>query len=119
VKFLGWASEEALASEYRAADIFVYPSLYEGFGLPVVEAMASGTPVVASTAGAIPETAGDAALLVDPYDVDALAAAIRRIAESGPLAADLRERGLKRVGAFSWQASAAAHAAVYRDLVTQ
>jgi glycosyltransferase involved in cell wall biosynthesis len=116
---LGWLDEDALAAEYRNADVFAYPSIYEGFGLPVIEAMACGTPVVTSTGGSLPEVVDEAALLVDPYDVPALAAAIRRIAEDGPGAARLRSRGLARAATFTWQRSAALHADVYRDLVTQ
>ena len=116
---VGWLDDDALADEYRRADVFAYPSIYEGFGLPVIEAMASGTPVVTSTGGSLPEVAGEAALLVDPYDVAALADAIRRIAEDGPGAAVLRARGLARAATFTWEQSAALHAAVYRDLVAQ
>ncbi len=116
-EIVGWLEDDALAEEYRRADVFAYPSIYEGFGLPVIEAMASGTPVVTSTGGSLPEVAGDAALLVDPYDVAALAVAIRRIAEDGPRTAALRTRGLARAATFTWERSAALHAAVYQDLV--
>ncbi|MEW5991772.1 MAG: glycosyltransferase family 1 protein [Chloroflexota bacterium] len=118
-EIVGWLDEIALAEEYRRADVFVYPSLYEGFGLPVIEAMASGTPVVTTTGGSLPEVAGDAALIVDPMDVTGLAAAIRSIAEDGPDAAALRQRGLQRSRAFTWARTAALHAEVYRDLVAQ
>lgn len=118
-EILGWLDDDALADEYRRANVFAYPSIYEGFGLPVIEAMACGTPVVTSTGGSLPEVAGDAALLVDPYDVAALAAAIRRIAEDRPGAVALRARGLARAATFTWERSAALHAAVYRDLVAQ
>jgi glycosyltransferase involved in cell wall biosynthesis len=116
-EILGWASERQLIEEYQAADVFVYPSIYEGFGLPVVEAMASGTPVVASTGGSIPEVAGDAALLVDPFDVHAIADGIRRIATDATLAIQLRARGLARASAFTWERSAESHAAVYRSVM--
>jgi glycosyltransferase involved in cell wall biosynthesis len=115
---VGWLDDAALAAEYRHADVFAYPSIYEGFGLPVIEAMACGTPVVTSTAGSLPEVAGDAAVLVDPFDVAALADAIRRVAEDGPGAAALRARGLARAAIFTWQRSAALHAKVYRELVS-
>jgi glycosyltransferase involved in cell wall biosynthesis len=115
----GWVDEATLADEYRAADVFVYPSIYEGFGLPVVEAMACGVPVVTSTGGSLPEVAGDAALIVDPYDVAGLADAILRIASDRRLAMGLRIRGIARAASFSWDRSAASHVAVYRDLVAQ
>lgn len=102
---------------YRDADVVAYPSLYEGFGLPVIEAMGRGVPVVASTTPAVAETAGDAALLVDPLDVDALAGALERVLTDEALAADLRARGLARAAGFSWEATARATLDVYR-LVT-
>lgn len=118
-EIVGWIDDDALAAEYRHADVFVYPSIYEGFGLPVVEAMACGTPVVTSTGGSLPEVATDAALIVDPYDVAALTGAIRRIAEDGAAASQLRARGLARAAMFTWERSADLHASVYRGLVTQ
>jgi glycosyltransferase involved in cell wall biosynthesis len=116
-EIVGWVSADRLADEYRAADVFAYPSVYEGFGLPVVEAMASGTPVVSSTGGSIPEITGDAAVLVDPVDVAGLAGAIRMIASNPDSATALRARGLARAANFSWDRSAALHVAVYRGLV--
>jgi glycosyltransferase involved in cell wall biosynthesis len=113
---IGWVNEAELAGEYRAADVFAYPSIYEGFGLPVLEAMACGTPVVTSTGGSLPEVAGDAALLVDPLDVEAIAAAILRIAGDPELARSLRARGIERAAQFTWERSAAIHADLYRDL---
>ena len=117
VDIVGWSSEIQLVNEYRAADIFAYPSIYEGFGLPVLEAMATGTPIVASTGGSIPEVAGDSALLVDPLDPDAIAAAILDLAANGDLAAGLRAKGLERARIFSWERTAKAHAAVYASLL--
>jgi glycosyltransferase involved in cell wall biosynthesis len=116
---VGWLDDDALAAEYRCADVFVYPSIYEGFGLPVIEAMASGTPIVTSSGGSLPEVAGDAALIVDPLDVQGLAAAIRSVAEDGHGATALRQRGLERSRTFTWARSAALHTAVYQDLVAQ
>jgi glycosyltransferase involved in cell wall biosynthesis len=81
--------------------------------------MACGTPVVTSTGGSLPEVAADAALVVDPYDIEALAGAIRQIAEDGPAAAALRARGLTRAATYTWERSAALHAEIYRDLVAQ
>jgi glycosyltransferase involved in cell wall biosynthesis len=117
VEVLGYVGRAALADEYRRAHVLAYPSLYEGFGLPVVEAMASGTPVVTTTGGSLPEVAGDAALIVDPFDVSAIAAAIERVAEDGALRAELRERGLVRARAFSWATAARRHVETYASLL--
>lgn len=99
---LGKTSLAELPHLYRAADAVVYASLWEGFGMPIVEAMASGTPVITSNVAAMPETAGNAALLVNPYSVEEIATAIHRIATDASLRKRLREDGLKRAGRFSW-----------------
>jgi len=117
VEVLGYVDRATLADEYRRAHLLVYPSLYEGFGLPVVEAMASGTPVVTTSGGSLPEVAGDAALIVDPLDVSAIAAAIERIADNGALRAELRLRGLARARAFSWATAARQHVDCYTNLL--
>jgi glycosyltransferase involved in cell wall biosynthesis len=114
VDIAGYVSDDALLDEYRRADMLVYPSLYEGFGLPVVEAMAAGTPVITSTSGSLPEVAGDAALLIDPLDVGAIADAILRLAEDESLRRDLVTKGMERAQRFSWAASADRHVEVYR-----
>ena len=114
VELAGYVTEEQLASEYRAADVFAYPSIYEGFGLPVIEAMACGTPVVTSTGGSLPEVAGDAAVIVDPYDVEAIADAIARIADDPDLRARLQARGRERAAEYTWARSAEALVATYR-----
>lgn len=107
VQFTGEVSDAHLATLYRGAAGLVCVSTYEGFGLPTVEAMACGTPVIASNVAAIPEVTGDAALLVDPRDIDAIANAIDRVAEDGELRAALRARGLSRAKQFSWDRTAA------------
>jgi glycosyltransferase involved in cell wall biosynthesis len=103
---LGFASRGLLRALYRHALAFVYPSWYEGFGLPPLEAMACGTPVVTTRAGAIPEVVDDAALLVEPGDSEAVREAIERILESSSLRLELRERGLARAALFNWDRSA-------------
>ena len=104
---LGRVSDAELADLYRRAACFLDPTQYEGFGYGVLEAMASGTPVVASNVTSIPEVVGDAGLLVDPQDVSALAQAVRRILDEPELAAALRARGLERAADFTWDATGA------------
>lgn len=114
VELLGYVSKPRLAELYRGAACLVFPSRYEGFGLPIVEAMASGTPVVATRVGAIPEVAGDAAVLVEPRDPAVLAAGIERaLAARERLAA----AGLARARTFSWAEAARRTLAVYREVV--
>ena len=105
VRFLGYMPEETLVVLYRLASVFVFPSLYEGFGLPPLEAMASGTPVVTSNVSSLPEVAGDAAVLVDPYDPAAIADGIQRVLTDETLRADLVRKGLARAKQFSWDQS--------------
>ena len=114
VENLGSVPAEHLASLYRRAACLVYPSLYEGFGLPVLEAMACGCPVAASSVGAIPETAGDAAVLFDPTDVEAM---IDAMLEADTRREELRERGLARAATYTWDESARRHDDVYRAAV--
>jgi glycosyltransferase involved in cell wall biosynthesis len=105
VRFLGYLPEETLAVMYRLAGVFVFPSLYEGFGLPPLEAMASGTPVVTSNVSSLPEVAGGAAVLVDPYHPEAIADGIARVLCDETLRRDLRAKGLARARQFSWETS--------------
>jgi glycosyltransferase involved in cell wall biosynthesis len=113
VVFPGYVDDADLPALYSAATVFVYPSLYEGFGLPPLEAMACGTPVISSNAASLPEVVGDAALLVDPSDTAALAQALRAALTEPSLRADLRQRGLSRAAQFSWERCAAETLAVY------
>ncbi len=113
VIFPGFVPAEELPWWYRAAEIFVYPSLFEGFGLPVLEAMACGTPTITSNVSSLPEVAGDAALLVAPNDPTALAEAMARVLDGPDLAAWMRAVGLEQASRFSWQRTAAETAAVY------
>ena len=105
VRFLGFVPDATLAVLYRLADVFVFPSLYEGFGLPPLEAMASGTPVVTSNVSSLPEVVGDAALLVDPRDAEAIAGAVVRILSDETLRRSLAQKGLARAHEFSWERS--------------
>ena len=114
VHHLGYAPFEQLPAMYRRATATVFPSLFEGFGMPLVEAMASGCPVAASSRGAVAETCGDAALLFEPEDEDAMVDAIRRIAEDDGLRERLRADGLARAAGFRWDDVAARHVEVYR-----
>jgi len=113
VQFTGEVAAEDMPSLYTAAVALVYPSLYEGFGLPPLEAMACGTPVVTSSVTSLPEITGDAALLADPYDVEAIAGAMERVLTDADLVRGMRERGLRQAARFSWSRSAAATLEVY------
>ena len=104
--FADYVPDELLPDLYAGAGVFVYPSLYEGFGLPVLEAMACGTPVIASNTSALPEIAGDAARLVDPRDVDELARALVEMLSDTALRETFTQKGLAHVKTFSWQATA-------------
>jgi glycosyltransferase involved in cell wall biosynthesis len=114
VIFPGFVPDADLPAVYAGAQAFAFPSEFEGFGLPVLEAMACGAPVVCSNTSSLPEVAGDAALLVDPLDVDALTAALRRALIDPALAADLRARGLAQAARFSWARAAEETLAIYR-----
>jgi glycosyltransferase involved in cell wall biosynthesis len=111
----GRVSPPELDALYRGADAVVYPSLYEGFGLPVLEALAHGRPTLSSSTSAIPEVAGDAALLVDPEDEEALAAGLVRILTDEALRAELMTKGPARAASYSWAATAGATLDAYRD----
>lgn len=116
VHFTGYVEDEDLPIIYSGADVFVYPSLYEGFGLPPLEAMAAGVPVITSNVSSLPEVVGDAGMAIDPYDVGALADAMQQLLTDEGLRATFREKGLERAKSFSWQRSGDAHLDVYRDL---
>jgi glycosyltransferase involved in cell wall biosynthesis len=116
VQFTGFVDDEDLPAVYSGAACFVYPSLYEGFGLPPLEAMACGTPVVASGVSSIPEVTGNAALLVAPRDVEGLATAIRQVLTDSERAEQHRRAGLARATCFSWDRAASDHADLYREL---
>jgi len=114
VEFKGFLPTEELPLWYNSAELFVYPSLFEGFGLPVLEAMACGTPVIVSAASSLPEVAGDAGLTVPPLDVDAWRAALARAAGDADWRSEARDRGLERAACFTWARTAEQTIAAYR-----
>ncbi len=119
VKVVGYVSEDRLNYLYSGAEVFVLPSLYEGFGLPVLESMSCGTPVVASNASSIPEVAGDAAILLDPYDVEAIADAMYTVLTNSGVRNGMIQRGLERAKRFTWKKMATETVAVYKNLIQQ
>jgi len=113
VIFVDWAARNDLPAYYSSASLLVYPSLYEGFGLPPLEAMACGCPVVTSNTSSLPEVVGDAAITVDPHDVDALTNAMREVLTNDGLRAAMIEKGLAQAKKFSWEKTAQETSAVY------
>jgi glycosyltransferase involved in cell wall biosynthesis len=113
----GYVSNEEIARLYRSAEVFVFPSVYEGFGLPVLEAMACGTPVACSNATSLPEVGGDAVVYFDPHSVEEMASAIERVIDSPSLRAELREKGLRQAAKFTWEECARKHVEVYRRVL--
>lgn len=118
IHHLGYVEDSDLPALYSGAEVFVFPSLYEGFGLPVLEALACGTPVLSSNNSSIPEVAEDAALLVDPMDEEAIAQGILRIMEDRDLREQLVQDGLNRARNFSWRKTARKTLEVYRELAS-
>jgi glycosyltransferase involved in cell wall biosynthesis len=118
VRFLGPVDDADLPALYSGCTLFVFPSLYEGFGLPVLEAMACGAAVMCSNASSLPEVAGDAAILFDPLDVDAIAAALQQGIEDADLRRSLAERSLAQTANFSWARTAAETLTLYRQMTT-
>ncbi|HEX6392451.1 MAG TPA: glycosyltransferase family 1 protein [Acidimicrobiales bacterium] len=114
IKRLGWVSDASTL--VSRAEVFAYPSIYEGFGYPPLEAMSFGVPVVATSAGALPEVAGDAVVMVEPGDTDALAGALARVLGDEGLRQQLVEKGKNRVARFTWDAAASATRALYEEI---
>lgn len=106
VRFIGFVPDEDMPALYSTASLFLFPTLYEGFGIPVLEAQACGVPVVTSNCSSLPEVAGDGAEYVDPYDVESICVGIRRVLEGSDLAGELVERGYCNVKRFFWERSA-------------
>jgi glycosyltransferase involved in cell wall biosynthesis len=118
VRMTGYVADATLPALYSAASVFCFPSLSEGFGLPILEAMACGTPVVCSNLSSLPEVAGEAALLVDPTETQAVAAGLIRVLSDQTFGAELRERGLNRAAQFSWESTAEQTLQVYRRVLS-
>ena len=116
VLLTGFVPGADLPALYSAAEVFAYPSLYEGFGLPVVEAMACGTPVLTSSVASLPEVAGDAALLVDPLSEEGMARVLKRLCEDDALRESLSSEGLERASLYSWDGCARAVLGVYESV---
>ena len=117
VHFPGYLSQDELRDVYSAATVFVYPSLYEGFGIPILEAMGCGVPVITSNVSSMPEVAGTAAKLVTPTDIEELSSAMESVLLSEELRAEMREEGLKRAAEFSWEKCARETLQVYKKLL--
>jgi len=117
VHLLGYVDDKDLPALYAGAACFAFPSLYEGFGIPILEAMAYGTPVVTSNVSSMPEVAGDAALLVDPYDIEAITDALQHLIEDQALRDALIKRGSERASYFTWESSARQLQQIYMDVL--
>jgi alpha-1,3-rhamnosyl/mannosyltransferase len=119
VKWRGHISDDELVKEYQDADVFILPSLYEGFGLPVLEAFACGTPVICSNCGSLPDTCGQAALQIDPHDTAGICEAMRKVLMDTCFAGELIKRGHKQAAKFSWQETARQTIMAYEQAVMQ
>lgn len=119
VRFLGYLQDAELAQHYASASVFVYPSLYEGFGLPVLEAMVSGVPVVCSSSSSLPEVGGDAVVYCNPNDVLDIKKKIERVLTDDDFSRQLVSRGFRQASLFSWDASAKKHLAILKQFVVQ
>jgi glycosyltransferase involved in cell wall biosynthesis len=117
IRVTGYVSNQELEQLFAESSIFAFPSLDEGFGMPILDAMARGVPVVTSTTSALPEVAGDAALLVNPYSVEEISQALKRLTEDHILRETLAEAGRARAELFTWQAAVEKTYAVYRELI--
>ena len=119
VRLVGYVPDEDLPTLYRRAAVFVYPSLYEGFGLPPLEAMACGTPVVTSNISSIPEVVGEAAMLIDPYNTAEIAQAMASVLTNQGLRDTLRTSGLVRSRLFNWDKTARETLSLYREAIAE
>jgi glycosyltransferase involved in cell wall biosynthesis len=116
VLFAGFIPDEELDSLMRRAAFLIYPSLYEGFGIPILEAMKVGTPVITSNLTAMPEVAGEAAILVDPYNIEEMVSVMSKLLQNNKLCEELGERGLKRAGHYSWERTSEQYLGLYKKV---
>ena len=116
VTFVGYVPEDELPLFYNSADLFVFPSIYEGFGLPPLEAMACGLPVITSNASSLPEVVGDAGIMKDPHDIDGFANSMYEVLTNDGLREDMIKRGLKRAKSFSWEKTAMKTLRIYEEI---
>jgi len=117
IRYLGFVDDATLACLYKNATLFVYPSIYEGFGIPPLEAMACATPVVASNASSLPEACGDAAYYIDPFDERSLQEGLQQVLEDEALQKELIAKGLAHSAKFTWDLSAKKHAEVFKPFL--
>ena len=117
IHYLGFISDKELAKVYNLASLFVFPSFYEGFGLPPLEAMACGTPVVCSNASSLPEVGGDAVLYCNPHDTDDIKDKIAMVLQDKELQKEMIDKGLQQAKKFSWEKSAQEHKRVFSELM--
>ncbi|MFH1526689.1 MAG: glycosyltransferase family 1 protein, partial [Bacteroidota bacterium] len=117
--FTGYVSEEEMLYLYNCAELFVYPSFYEGFGLPPLEAMACGVPVITSNTSSLPEVVGDAGVLINPYDIDQLSEAIKVVLKDENLRKDLSAKGFERKKSFEWDKTVATVFKYYDELLLE
>jgi glycosyltransferase involved in cell wall biosynthesis len=115
-KILGFVPDDSMNALYAGAKLLVYPSIYEGFGLPPLEAMASGTPVITSNCSSLPEVVGDAGIQVDPYDCDAIHAAFSALIDDDALHQRLRQASIRRAKTFTWRRTAEETLKIFQDL---
>jgi glycosyltransferase involved in cell wall biosynthesis len=119
IQITGYLPQEDLIPLYAGASLFVYPSLYEGFGMPLLEAMASGVPIVASKTSSIPEVVGDAGILVDPLSISDLSEAILKLLENSSLRSTYKERGIQRAKQFTWERAAQETLKIYQEIINR
>jgi glycosyltransferase involved in cell wall biosynthesis len=117
ISLCGYATDEEIVSLYRNAAVFVFPSLYEGFGLPVLEAMAQGCPVITSNVSSLPEVVGDAAVLIDPFNTAELAEAMINVLADDELKREMSIKGINRAKLFSWDRTAEKYVEVFNSVL--